>query len=218
MAKPTTSEHSEQCDCASSYESSYESLDWSSESFASLPLIQSLLESWTARTKLRIRAVSPSFPPRTCYRCCFRYSLNCFPSANVHGARRSSKFLVVCFIELLIFGTFKPLPLSVAQNSFRNSQKTLKRDCKICRFFGEHRKQIEVVFWHLSSLWMRSDTQLAWANFQVLPTFHMKGNVLRPLLASCLTCDGTGKASSYDLTSAEVHLTLPGWKCLYISE
>ena len=42
-----------------------------------------------------------------------------------------------------IFGPFKPLPLGVAQNSFSNSQKTLERDCKICRFFEEQRKQIE---------------------------------------------------------------------------
>ena len=31
----------------------------------------------------RIRAVSPSFPPWTCYRCCFRYSLNCFPVSEL---------------------------------------------------------------------------------------------------------------------------------------
>ena len=38
------------------------------------------------------------------------------PSANLRGACRSSKCLAVCFIELLIFGPFKPLPLGVAQN------------------------------------------------------------------------------------------------------
>ena len=52
-----------------------------------------------------------------------------------------------------IFWPFKPLLLGVAQNSFRNSQKTLERDFKICRFFGEQRKHLAFKFimdaiWH----------------------------------------------------------------------
>ena len=59
-------------DCASSLEFSCESLDWSFESFASLRHRFCLVESWPERTKLRTRANSLFFPPRSLLASCFR--------------------------------------------------------------------------------------------------------------------------------------------------
>ena len=63
-AKPTISERS---DCASSLEFSYESLDWSFESFDSLRHRFRLVESWPERTKLRTRANSLSCFRHVCH-------------------------------------------------------------------------------------------------------------------------------------------------------
>ena len=64
----------------------------------------------------------------------------------IQNFRRASQPLPYAESPPGIFGPFKPLPLGVVQNSFSNSQKTLQRDCKICHFFGEQRKQNEAVF------------------------------------------------------------------------
>ena len=69
-AKPTILEQS---DCASSLEFSFESLDWSFESFASLRHRFRLVESWRERTKLRTRANSLSFPTRLLLASCVRH-------------------------------------------------------------------------------------------------------------------------------------------------
>ena len=72
---------SEQSDCASSLEFFCESLDWSFESFASLPHRFCLVESWPERTKLRKRANSLSFPPRPLLASC----LSCNRPGNYYS-------------------------------------------------------------------------------------------------------------------------------------